>query len=172
MKKIYYSQDEAKQAVKDIMSENANYTVKNGSLELNYDMEESESFSELVKDWAGETSAYIVEDENGQNVATIGYWDSESVELARARRDVSGAVATWNADPFAVEGESIEEVAQFITREDVDETVINDSNVDEEEWADLSAKLDLNPEDTYVIRVFASRNHTEQLIICYEEDHQ
>lgn len=172
MKKIYYSQDEAKQAVKDIMAENANYTVKNGSLELDYDMEESDSFRELVHGWSGETAAYVIEDENGETVARIGYWGTESVELARARRDVDGAVATWNADPFSVEGESIEGVAEFITREDVDEKVINDSDVDEEEWANLAAKLDLNPDDTYVIHTFTARNHTEQLIICYEEDHQ
>lgn len=172
MKKIYYSENEAKQAAENIMNENANYTMKTGSMDLGNGEEESESFASLVGTASGETAAYVIEDERGQIVAKFGYWDTESVELAQARKAVEGAVATWNADPFCVEGEIVEDVAEFISREDVDEKVVNDSDVDEEEWANLAAMLDLNPGDMTVLHIFESRDNTERLYLCHAEDHE
>ena len=170
MKKIYYSQNEAKQAVNEMLNENSNYRVKNSSFEMDYDVEQSDSFSELVNSWAGEVSAYEISDEAGQTVAKIGYWDTESVELARARRDVYGAVATWNADPFAVEGNSVEEVAEFIVRNDVSEQTINEGDVNDDEWASLLSLLDLEVGDTSVVHVFCELNGNEQLTLCYSQD--
>lgn len=171
MKKIYYSQSEALEAALELKKENPNYTVLSGkTLDLDYDIEQSDSFSELVKNWAGEVAAYEVLDEKGQTVAKIGYWDTESVELARARRDVYGAVATWNADPFSVEGESIEEVAQFITRDDVSEQTVNEGDINEDEWAGLLGQLDLEVGDTSVVHVFRELNGNEQLVLCYSQD--
>ena len=170
MKKIYYSQNEAKQAVNEMLTENSNYSVKNSSFEMDYDVEQSDSFSELVNSWAGEVSAYEISDEAGQTVAKIGYWDTESVELARARRDVYGAVATWNADPFAVEGNSVEEVAEFIVRNDVSEQTINEGDVNDDEWASLLEELDLEVGDTSVVHVFCELSGNEQLTLCYSQD--
>lgn len=171
MKKIYYSQSEALEAALELKKENPNYTVLSGKfLNLDYDVEQSDSFSELVKSWSGEVAAYEVLDERGQIVAKIGYWDTESVELARARRDVYGAVATWNADPFNVEDEYLEGVAEFVSRDDVSEQVINEGDINDDEWERLLGLLDLEVGDTSIVHVFRELNGNEQLTLCYSQD--
>ena len=178
MKKIYYSQSEALEAALELKKENPNYTVLSGkSLDLSYDVEQSDSFSELVKDWAGEVSAYKVLDERGQIVATIGYWDTESVELARARRDVKGAIANWGDGVFTVDDDdSADEIAQFITRIEVEESILREGDLYDGHWASLLGELDLKVGDISIIHVFNTRDdyrddyEYRRLVLCYAQD--
>lgn len=77
MKKIYYFKSEALKAAEEMKAENANYTIRKGMIDTVCDVEESDSFSQRVGSLSGETSAFVVEDENFDIVAKFAWWTDE-----------------------------------------------------------------------------------------------
>ncbi len=76
----YYTESEAKRAAAEFAEEHhGTINARLGALDDKAaGVVESDSFARKVELWAGEISAYYVEDDRGQTLGIFGFWVPES----------------------------------------------------------------------------------------------